>query len=413
MKGKKYQFEMSAQKDPTTGIEVLRITDNKGIYDRPYFTTRQFDKAGRYTLFVSDFTGTSIVKNPDAPAIGKVGFGELFLLELATGTALQVTQGEAIKMGHGAHAMMGPDGKKAYYYSNEYLKEVDLETLESRELMWIPYSYNFHSLSITDDGRYIAFSVVEEVTLLTSKFANPLAEAAPGARERFFKQPSSLVIRYDTQLNTAETVFGGHYRITHASLMPGNGDLMIYCHDGPWHLVQRMWTARVSTDEIKPLIVQQHNLEGVVHEFFTPSGRIGAQYSYRYKPDMPFFMFADIFVDFDGSNEERYYYPYKRPGHVSVNYNETLGVGDRAMLTPDMKDSDRYVSLIEYNKETHKAEVSLLCAHDTSGKKSAHVHPVFTPDGKHIIFSSDKEGKLNIYMAEANMEKAIKAGGKL
>ena len=66
----------------------------------------------------------------------------MFLLELENGIALQVTQGEAIKMGHGAHAMMAPNGKKAYYYSNEYLKEVDLETLKSRELMWIPFSYN-------------------------------------------------------------------------------------------------------------------------------------------------------------------------------------------------------------------------------------------------------------------------------
>ena len=216
------------------------------------------------------------------------------------------------------------------------------------------------------------------------------------------------MIRYDLQENFAEVVFGGHHRITHTSLKPDDGNLMLFCHDGPWHLVQRMWTARVSTDEIRPLIIQQHNLEGVVHEFFTPNGRIGAQYSYRYKPDMPFFMFADIFVDFDGSNEERFYYPYLRPGHVSVNNNGTLEVGDRAMLSADMRNSERFVSLIDYNRETHKAEVSLLCAHDTSGKKSAHVHPVFTPDGSHIIYSSDKEGALNIYMVEVKRNKALK-----
>lgn len=231
MKGTIYELQRKSEKDPMTGVEVIRLTDNRGNYDRPYFTTRQFDRAGRYTLFVSDFTGTSRAKNPDAPAVGKIGFGELFLLELETGKALQVTEGEAIKMGHGAHAMMGPDGKKAYYYSNEQLKEVDLETLESRELMWIPNSYNFHSLSITDDGRYLAFSVVEEMVLLTSRFADPLSEAAPGARERFFKEPGSLVIRYDTVTGTAEAVCGGHHRITHVSLMPSDGDRLLFCQD--------------------------------------------------------------------------------------------------------------------------------------------------------------------------------------
>ncbi len=408
MKGTIYELQRKSEKDPMTGVEVIRLTDNRGNYDRPYFTTRQFDRAGRYTLFVSDFTGTSRAKNPDAPAVGKIGFGELFLLELETGKALQVTEGEAIKMGHGAHAMMGPDGKKAYYYSNEQLKEVDLETLESRELMWIPNSYNFHSLSITDDSRYLAFSVVEEMVLLTSRFADPMSEAAPGARERFFKEPGSLVIRYDTVTGTAEAVCGGHHRITHVSLMPSDGDRLLFCHDGPWHLTQRMWTARASTDEVKPLVSQQHNLEGIVHEFFTPGGRIGAQYSYRYKPDMDFFLFADLFVDFDGGNQERYYYPYLRPGHVSVNSRETLAAGDRAMIRKDMKDSERYLSLIRYHSQDHRAEVSLLCAHDTSGKKSAHVHPVFTPDDSHIVYSSDKEGRLNIYMVEADWGRAVR-----
>lgn len=409
MKGKTYQFNMKAHKDPMTGIEVIRITDNKAIYDRPYFTTPQFSRDGKYTIFASDFTHTSIIKNPNAPAIGKIGFGELFLLELETGKALQLTQGEAIKMGHGAHAMLSPDGKKAYFYSNEQLKEVSIDTLETRDLMFIPFSYNFHSLTMTNDCRYLAFTLVEEVPLITACFANPYAEAAPGARERFFKEPSSLIIRFDTKLNIAETVFGGHHRITHTSFKPDDGNTMLFCHDGPWHLVQRMWIAKVASDEISPLFVQQHNLEGVVHEFFTSKGRIGAQYSFRYKPNMPFFMFADIFMNPDGSDQERYYYPYERPGHVSLNQEETLGVGDTAMLARDMKNSEKYISLIEYDKENHKANLSLLCEHNTSGKKSAHVHPTFTPDGKRIVFSSDGEGSLNIYMTNADLDKAKKS----
>ena len=40
MKGTKYQFQMASEFDEMTGVEVVRLTDNKGIYDRPYFTTR-------------------------------------------------------------------------------------------------------------------------------------------------------------------------------------------------------------------------------------------------------------------------------------------------------------------------------------------------------------------------------------
>lgn len=408
MKGQYYQLERKEYRDPTTGARVIRVTDNKAFYDRPYFTTTQFSRDGKYTLFVSDFPGTSIIKNENAPAVGKIGFGELFLLEMESGKALQVTQGEAIKMGHGAHCMIAPSGLRAYYYSNEYVSEVDLQTLESRHLMYVPATYNFHSLSITNDERYIAFSVVEEIPLLTAKFANPLAESAPGARERFFNQPRSLVIRYDLVTNSAECVYGGHYRITHTSLKPDDGNSMIFCHDGPWYLVQRMWTVKVASDEVAPLFTQQHNLEGVVHEFFTPSGRIGAQYSFRYKPDMPFFQFADLYIDFDGKNQERYYYPFSRPGHVSINHTETLACGDAGCIRADTEHPERYLSLIRYNKENHRAEVEILCEHNTSGKKSAHVHPVFTPDDRYVVYSSDCEGKLNIYMAEVDETKTIK-----
>ncbi len=409
MKGNRYKFDMTSKKDPITGVEVVRITDNKALYDRPYFTTPQFSADGKYTVFVSDFTHTSIVLNADAPAIGKIGFGELFLLDIEKGEALQVTQGEAIKMGHGAHAMLAKDGKMAYYYSNEYLKCVNLETLESEELMWVPFTYNFHSLTCTDDGRYIGFTVVEEVPLITSQFTDPLSGLSKGFRERFFKQPSSLVIRFDMETRKGEVVTGGHERITHTSFKPDDGDYMVFCHDGPWDLVQRMWTVRVSTDEVVPLVEQQKHLERMVHEFTTAKGRVGVQYSFRYKPDMEYFMNADILVDFDGKNQERFYYPYLRPEHINVNYDETYAVGDRAMLSADMKDSNKYIALIEYDRNYHKANTNLLCYHGTSGKKYAHSHPVFTPDGSHIMFSSDVDGNLNIYMVEANINKTVRS----
>ena len=408
MKGSIYTFERHAAKDPVTGVEVIRLTDNKGIYDRPYFTSPQFSADGRYTIFVSDFTGTSRVKNPDAPAIGKLGFGELFLLELDTGKALQLTEGEAIKMGHGAHAMLRQDGRKAYYYSNEWVREVDVETLEDRPLMNIPATFNFHSLTAATDNRSIAFSVVEEIPLLTACFTDPLSGSAPGARERYFNQPRSHVIRYDLIKNKGEIVVGGHDRLTHVSINPVNSQELVYCHDGPWYQVQRMWVADLAGDTVRPLVEQRRYLEAVGHEFFTPAGRVGAQYSYRYKPDMKFFLFADLFVDPDGKNEERYYYPFERTQHVSVGTRSHLGVGDVACLEKDMKDARRYLSLIEYNAADHRAEVSILCTHDSSGKKSAHVHPVFTPDGERIVFSSDADGQLNIYMVEADLNRVVR-----
>ena len=137
------------------------------------------------------------------------------------------------------------------------------------------------------------------------------------------------------------------------------------------------------------------------------NGRVGVQYTYRYMPDMPFVLFAYLYIDLYGKNQERYYYPFHRPLHVSTNHACNLAVGDTACLSKKMSDWKRYVSLISYDKESHAAIPGILCEHNTSGRKYAHVHPVFTPDDQNVVFSSDCEGKLNIYLAHIDKCKVI------
>lgn len=100
---------------------------------------------------------------------------------------------------------------------------------------------------------------------------------------------------------------------------------------------------------------------------------------------------------------EKYDYPGPKPTHVQVNSTETMGVGDGAYLRPDFKDGKNFMSLIRY--EGGKANMKLLCRHDTSWKaQRAHPHPIFTPDDSSVIFDSDREGNSNIYLAPAEYE---------
>ena len=48
---------------------------------------------------------------------------------------------------------------------------------------------------------------------------------------------------------------------------------------------------------------------------------------------------------------------------------------------------------------------TVLCRHDTSWKsygntQDAHPHPAFSPDGKKIVFTSDRDGLPGIYMID-------------
>jgi oligogalacturonide lyase len=202
-------------------------------------------------------------------------------------------------------------------------------------------------------------------------------------------------------------VTGELRRMTHVIIHPLDGNTVLYCHEGPWQLVQRMWVANVATDEVHPLVETQRLLERAGHEFFTRSGRVGAQYSYRYRPDMPWLHHADLYVNPDGSDQRRYYYPYHRPVHIHAHPEEHMAVGDTAQIREDDPDYARYIGLVRYDDERHRAVVGRLCRHDTSWRKSSHPHPVYTPDGKRAIWGSDLAGRMNVYMARAEWERCV------
>jgi oligogalacturonide lyase len=214
-------------------------------------------------------------------------------------------------------------------------------------------------------------------------------------------------MRYDTTAKIGYPVTGELRRMTHTIIHPLDGDVILFCHEGPWKLVQRMWIAKVLTDEVYPLIETKKLLESVGHEFFTAGGRVGTQYSYRYRPDMDFFFHADIYVNVDGSDEQRFYYPYNRPVHVHAHPDGRVAVGDTAQIRSDDPDYRNYIGLIRYDEQRHRAVIGKLCQHGTSWRKTSHPHPVFTPDGQTVIWGSDKGGRMNLYMAQAEPERCI------
>lgn len=111
-------------------------------------------------------------------------------------------------------------------------------------------------------------------------------------------------------------IWGENNWISHVNISPVDPNIILFCHEGNWHLVQRLWVAKVATDEVYPLVEQKYNMERVGHEFFLENGRIGAQYTIRHDINTHFFRdahFGDVFVNPDGTGQQIYFYPYTRP----------------------------------------------------------------------------------------------------
>jgi oligogalacturonide lyase len=370
--------------DDLTGVEMVQLTDSTGDTYHPYFTKTLIDAENQYILLASNRSGAM----------------QLYTLRFADGQMVQLTDETDL---YPFSSVLDAQHHIVYYFAGRVLKSVRLDTLEAEDLMEIPPGFKPSDLSIDNAGQYLAFSYVEaiEVCTQTNKIYSEM-------REKYFRRPTSIVIRYDLTKKSSLVLWGDQQWISHVNISPTDPNVVLFCHEGPWLQVHRMWTARVDHDKVYPLIDQKVNLERIGHEFFTASGRVGAQYSYRDQVGEEFYKHGDIFVNTDGSDERRYYYPYTRPSHVQMNYAENLGIGDRAPIRKDMKDHGNYLALLKYEGES--VEVGLLCAHGTSWKSQmSHPHPIFTRDDKYVIFSSERNGRTNVYKARVDWDKTIKS----
>lgn len=371
--GDKVKIEYSRFRDSKTGVEVFRLTDGRGNTIHPYFTQNLMTPDGNTILLTSDRTGQ----------------WQLYALDIGEGELTQLT-GDAWISPH-APCLDGVN-RIAYYWSSNMLKSVNIDTFETEVIYSAPEGFRPGILSITPDGRYLAFAYVENLPVSTLR-----GRIYSDMLERMYQRPRSVVMRIDLPRREALAVWGEAAWISHVNISPVDPNIILFCHEGRWHLVQRMWIVRADTHEIWPLVVQKKYLERAGHEFFASDGRVVAQYARRDSPSSKEWIHYDIFVNPDGSALKKYRYPARGPGHIKTNSKCTHAVGDRGFISKDFAEGGAYISLIKY--EDGVARLKLLCRHNTSWlSQRSHPHPIFTPDDANVIFTSDMEGTCNVYM---------------
>ncbi len=375
-------------KDPLTGITVTRLSDDQAETHHPYFTMPLFVDNGEKILVGSSRTGA----------------WQLYLMTLLDGSMVQLTDGEDVNIGS---SLVDSVNRLVYFNRGASVCRIDLETLKQDECLRVPNGFRPTQLSITNDGRYLAFTYGEIL-----EYCKTSGVLYGNMSEHLYRRPSSVVVRLEAATGAYKAVWGEREWISHTNISSTDPDIILFCHEGHWEQVQRMWIVRASTSEVWPLILQQRYLDRVGHEFFLPNGRIGAQFFKRSKASIPFETYGNVFVNPDGSNEKRY--TFKRslstPSHMQVNADGTLGVGDTAEIRDHQADHRDYISLIRYSDspEGGRAKIGLLCKHATVWtRQNDHPHPFFHPAGRHVLYSSNQTGRLNLFMAEANFESCI------
>ncbi len=370
------RIEFISAADPDTGAEVTRLTDDQGDTIFPYFTQVLFADGGEGLLLSSNRTGA----------------WQAYLLRLATGKLVQLTDEPDGISCHTSTVL--PTRGACGVIAGREVKRVPLDGGPAETIYETPEGFRASILAPTADGSSVTFAYSERLNLSTYSgvmYSDML--------EHLYRRPACVVTRVNTDGSGCAALWGEREWISHVNVSPTDPDLVCFCHEGPWHLVQRLWMVRASTHEVWPVLLQRRYLDASGHEYFTASGRLVTQWSTRETPSASARVCYNAICDPSGGNVQMHRYDGPNPSHIQTSPDETLLVGDTCLM-PELPDGRNFMCLVRHEGE--RAIKQPLCRHDTSWvTQHSHPHPIFTPDGASVVFNSDRGGRSNVYLARA------------
>jgi len=185
----------------------------------------------------------------------------------------------------------------------------------------------------------------------------------------------------------------------HIQFSPTDPNLLMFCHEGPWHKVDRMWTIDVSTGLIKKMHTRTMDMEIAGHEFFSPDGQ--TIWFDHQKPRSQKFYLTGTDVK---TGKERSYELTRNEWsiHFNISKDQKLFAGDGGDAGQVAKAEDGmwiYLFRPEVDRFVSERLVNMK-AHGYKLEPNIH----FSPDGKWVIFRANFEGTSQVYAVE--IEKA-------
>lgn len=378
----KLQFEVS--QDPDTGAKVTRLTPPEVTCHRNYFYQKCFTNDGSKLLFAGEFDGN----------------WNYYLLDLKTAEAVQLTEGPGDNTFGG---FLAPDDSAFYYVKNERtLLEVDLNTLKEREIYQVPAEWKGYGTWVSNSD---CTSLVG-IEIAASDW-EPLNDWQ-AFHDFFHKGPHCRLLKINLKTGASSTIHEERNWLGHPIYRPFDDNTVAFCHEGPHDLVDaRMWLVNEDGTHVRK--VKDHAPgESCTHEFWVPDGS------------------ALLYVSYLKGQQDRIIYSYNPDtgvneavmsmpacSHLMSNFDGTLLVGDGSGTPVDVKDTSGYtIDNDPYLYGFNVAQKSWfrIARHDTSwdtfanSRQVTHPHPSFTPDDKAVLFTSDKDGKPALYIAELPLE---------
>jgi oligogalacturonide lyase len=385
--------------DPDTGHRVVRLSDEPGTASL-YFHQNAYSPDGR-KLVVTTPHGISTI-DLASRAIEPVVTGEVKVIVVGR------------KTGDVYYSRL-EDGANWIYATN-------LETKATRKIGRVPHG-GVSSLNADETLMLGSYAAVEEplgpraapsyASGPRPTFAENKELSLHDTLARIRGQPPRSLFTFNTATGEVKVIHQESEWINHLQFSPADPQLIMFCHEGPWHEVDRLWTIRTDGTGLTKMHTRTMNMEIWGHEFFGADGR-NIWYDLQ-TPRGEVFWLAGVEL----ATGHRTWYALERNEwsvHYNVSHDGTMFAGDggdaemvahapngkwiylfRPRDIPDVAGikAPNSAALIHPGRLVSERLVNM-------SRHQYHLEPnvTFSPDDKWVIFRSNMDGGTQVYAVE-------------
>ena len=314
-----------------------------------------------------------------------------------------LVQGQGLR-----NAIVGKKTRQVFYMKDDTVYATNIDTGATRTIVKNADLRSGSGFAVNADETLLAGSLVEGKAEQPPEPPRREGDDNPPGKGDMMERRLAAHIPmalYTINIKTGEIKTFNHSTdwLNHVQFSPTDPDLILFCHEGPWHKVDRIWTIRTDGTGLRKIHTRKMDMEIAGHEFFSADGKI-VWYDLQ-TPKSKEFWLAGVVL----ATGEPIRYRLQK-SEWSVHFNSSPdgkvfagdGGGPNSVAAGD---NGQWIYLFTPENGSLKAEKLVNLA-----KHNYHLEPnvTFTPDEKWIVFRSNMFGPTQIYAVEVEKHEVQK-----
>ena len=263
--------------DPDTGHRVIRLSREDGTQSL-YFNQNAYTADGKKLIVTTQGGGIStvvlatrdvkpLVAGPVSVIMAGRKTGDVYYTKRAQGGAATV-YATSVDTGATREVVKLPVGRNVAYLNSDetllvgsYVNGTAPAPPANSGLPGVDARFgqpNYEAVGL--DGKPMTYADAKDLRL-----HNSLMATRAGAPRVLFT--------INTKTGQVKDVLSEHEWLNHFQFSPTDPNLILFCHEGTWHEVDRVWTIRTDGSGLTKIHTRTINMEIAGHEFFSADGK--------------------------------------------------------------------------------------------------------------------------------------------